>query len=145
MEDNRMLYKMRTLEKLVFRKFLISEKIEECKPIPPTQFQIMEYIFKHDKTDIYQKDLENILKLRRATVSGVLQTMERNELIERITDSKDTRTKKIILKKIAKDIYIQTEKKMREIENIIIKDISQEELNNFSRILEKMKQNIEQY
>ena len=63
----------------------------------PTQMQIIEYILNHTSEDIYQRDLEDILNLRRATVSGVLHTMEKNNLIRRVTDNEDTRSKKILV------------------------------------------------
>lgn len=142
MKDNRMLYQIKTLEKMIVRKFFINKEIEECHPIAPTQIQIMEYMIKHNN-EVYQKDLEDILKLRRATVSGVLQTMEKNGLIKRVTDLEDTRTKKIILQDTAKEMFNKKKKKMQEVEKILIKDISKEELNVFSKVLEKMKKNIE--
>lgn len=77
------------------------------KTMTPTQMQIIEYILEHDGSCVYQKDLENVLKLRRATVSGVLQTMEKNDFIERVIDKNDTRVKKIILnKKTSKIFYV---------------------------------------
>ena len=38
---------------------------------------IIEYILDTDNKEVNQNELENVLKLRRATVSGVLQTMEK--------------------------------------------------------------------
>ena len=97
MKEERMLYQIKSLEKLIFRA-LIKEKddIEELSPTP-TQMQILEYILEHKNGEIFQKDLEDILNLRRATVSGVLQTMERNNLIKRVSYLNDARIKKIIL------------------------------------------------
>lgn len=145
MEDNRMLYQIKTLEKIVFRKFIENKETERCPIVPPTQFQIIEYMINNNMKEVHQRDLENILKLRRATVSGVLQTMEKNGLIKRVTDLEDTRTKKIILQDTAKEMFNKKKKKMQKVEKILIKDISKEELNVFSKVLEKMKNNIEEY
>ena len=105
--------------------------------------QIIAYILKHKNEDIYQRDLENVLKLRRATVSGVLKTMEKNGFIIRITDKEDTRIKKIILNKNAEEIFEKSEKKLDELEKIVIKDISKTDLKIFSNVIDKMKENIE--
>ena len=78
--------------------------------------QILEYMFKHQDQEIYQKDLEKVLNLRRATVSGVLKTMEKNNLIERIIDSNDTRTKKIVLSNNAQKVFESSKEKIESLE-----------------------------
>lgn len=143
MKNNSVLFQIKTLEKLIARKFLICNEIKDYHPIAPTQFQIIDYMMKNNIDEVYQKDLENILKLRRATVSGVLQTMERNGLISRQVDSEDTRTKKIILQISAKEMFNKKKKKIKKIEQVITKDISKEDLEVFSKVLNKMKNNIE--
>lgn len=145
MSDKRVLYQIKTLEKMILRNFLSEERVlgkESKQRLTPTQMQILEYILEHSKQDIYQKDLERILNLRRATVSGVLQTMEKNMLIERVTNSEDTRAKKIILHEKAKEIFAKNFKKIEEIENIITNNISKKDLNTFFEVIEAMKENI---
>lgn len=138
MKDEKIIYQIKMLEKLIFRYFL-SDIDCDCNQMPtPTQMQIIEYILMNEEKEVHQKDLEEILNLRRATVSGVLQTMEKNNLIERITDSNDARTKKIILNENAKKIFTQSQNKFKEVEEILVKNISKEELNNFSQVLNKM-------
>ena len=89
------MYQIKTLDKMIFRKICSREDMLRAKDalinktMTPTQMQIIEYILEHDGSCVYQKDLENVLKLRRATVSGVLQTMEKNDFIERVIDNKD--------------------------------------------------------
>ncbi|MBO5349796.1 MAG: winged helix-turn-helix transcriptional regulator [Clostridia bacterium] len=145
MKNNKILFKIKTLEKMIIRT-LFNDKCmfeQKTKSIPtPTQMQIIEYILEHRDEDVYQKDLEEVLKLRRATVSGVLQTMEKNNLIVRVINSDDSRTKKIILNENAKKTFLENEKKMENLEKIIISDISEEELDIFSNVIEKMKKNI---
>ena len=151
MKSHETLYKIRSLEKMIIRLFIDEKEFipEQCnlknqKIFPtPTQMQIIAYILKHKNEDIYQRDLENVLKLRRATVSGVLKTMEKNGFIIRITDKEDTRIKKIILNKNAEEIFEKSEKKLDELEKIVIKDISKTDLKIFSNVIDKMKENIE--
>ena len=105
--------------------------------------KIIEYILEHEGEEIYQKDLEKIFDIRRATVSGVLQTMEKNNLIQRITDTNDTRTKKIILNEKAKQILQKSKEKMNELSKNITEGISPKELENFINTIKKMKENLE--
>lgn len=145
MEKDRLLFKVKTLEKMIFRTFIhddVCELEEKGNILTPTQMQIMEYILFKSKGDVYQRDLENVLSLRRATVSGVLQTMEKNGLVERIAVNSDARIKKIILNPKAQKLFQERKKEMERIENIIIQEISKEELEVFSNVLDKMKNNI---
>ena len=130
MKKCNVLYQVKILERLVARKFLKDEKIEIediPKKIPsPAQIEMIDYILEHREEEIYQKDLEKIFNLRRSTISGILQTMEKNGLIERITDANDTRTEKIVLNQKAKKIFNMNQKKIEEITEVVTKDISDE-------------------
>lgn len=74
MKSHETLYKIRSLEKMIIRLFIDEKEFipEQCnlkkqKIFPtPTQMQIIAYILKHKNEDIYQRDLENVLKLRRS-------------------------------------------------------------------------------
>lgn len=146
MKEKNVLFQIKDLEKLILRNLRLDIEIEEDlnTNVPtPTQMQIVGYILDNMDREIYQKDLENVLNLRRATVSGVLQSMEKKGFIERIIDERDTRTKKIILQKKAKEMFEKNKKQLDELEKVAIKDISQEDLNVFSKVIAKMMNNIE--
>lgn len=147
MENYRVLYDIKSLESLILRTFICDMTVQKEKRefFPtPTQVQIIEYIV-NAKTDVYQKDLENILNLRRATVSGVLQTMEKNNLIKRISSNIDARAKKILLNDKAKELFLERKNKLEEIEMVVTKDISVSDLEIFSNVLKNMKNNINDY
>lgn len=149
--ERQVLYQIKTLDKMILRTILCNNDINECsmqkidnKKMPtPTQMHIIAYILKSPQKEVRQKDLEEILNLRRATVSGVLHTMETNGLIIRVTDEKDSRTKKIRLNDKAKDLFIKNKKNIEELEKIIIKDIPENDLDIFFEVIEKMKENIQ--
>lgn len=149
--DKKVLYQIKNLDKMIFRCIFNGSNIEndscikKMKMPTQTQMQIIAYIIKHQNEEVYQKDLEEVLNLRRATVSGVLHTMEKNNLIKRITDVKDTRAKKIILDSKAEYIFEQNQKKIERLEEIIIKDISKKDVETFMEVIQKMKDNINQY
>ena len=149
MKKNNLLYQIKSLEKMIVRNLLGDKKLEKREEqanvmqLPtPTQMQIIEYILNHTSEDIYQRDLEDILNLRRATVSGVLHTMEKNNLIRRVTDNEDTRSKKILLNNKAKEIFLQNQKKMDKTEQTITQNIPKEDLEVFSRVIQMMKNNM---
>ena len=143
MSDNKILYKIRSLEKMVLRKCIFLD--DDCfskNAQAITQVQIIEYLLEHKNEDVYQCDLESVLNLKRATVSGVLKTMEKNNLIKRVVSSKDTRSKRLILNselenKLAKNVY-----KVKSLESAITDGISSHDMNIFYSTLNKMIDNI---
>ena len=141
MQDYKVLYKIKTLEKLIVRNIMNEEEICSMKTPTPTQVQIMEYILEHQNEEVYQKDLEDILNLRRATVSGVLQTMEKHGLLDRQIAKNDARVKKIILSKKAEQLFLEKKKQFEKIEKALVQDISEQELRTFSNVLNKMMMN----
>ena len=138
MHDYKVLYEIKTLEKLIVRNIMNEEEICSMKTPTPTQVQIMEYILEHQNEEVYQKDLEDILNLRRATVSGVLQTMEKHGLLDRQIAKNDARVKKIILSKKAEQLFLEKKKQFEKIEKALVQDISEKELRTFSNVLNKM-------
>lgn len=146
MENYNVLYKIKSLEKNIIRYIMNNKNInipENMFP-SPTQFQIIEYMLNNNKKEINQKELENVLNIRRATISGVLQSMEKNGLIERITNENDTRSKKIKLNEKTIELYEKKKNKMQEIESTIIKNISPKDLDTFMKVLNIMKENIKE-
>ena len=75
-------------------------------------------------------------------MSGVLQTMEKNGLLERVINTDDARVKKIILNEKARLIFIKSKSKLEEIEDIITRDIPRDELQIFSKVLDTMQDNL---
>lgn len=100
------------------------------------------FYFNRDK-DIFQKDFEEKFQIRRSTASNILKLMEENGYIKRVSVEHDARLKKIILTEkavnvhniIAEDIA-RREKQMRE-------GISDEELEVFFSVTERLKKNLE--
>lgn len=144
MED-KLLYNLHLLNKLIAREFICNNKDLFCGDPSATQMIIMNYILNHQNEDIYQKDLEEALHLRRATVSGVLQTMEKHELIERALCDNDVRCKKIILKEKAKKMFDVKKMEFFKLEEVIKKGLSDEEIEIFCHIIESMQNNINEY
>lgn len=138
------LYEIKALEKEIIRTFINNKDVtipENVFP-SPTQFQIIECIIDNENQEINQKDLEKRLNLSRATISGVLQTMEKKNLIKRVTNKEDVRTKKIILNEKTKEVFEEKHKKIEHTEKKLIKNISKEDLETFLKVLNIMKENI---
>ena len=147
LKEESILYKLKAIDKLVVRnltsKFDILNFNTKLENMPSrSQLEIVHYILEHINEEVYQKDLERALNLRRATISGILGTMEKNGFIERTIDDKDTRVKKITLSNKALDRYYKGKEYIEHIENTVLKGISDEELKVFNNVLEKMTLNL---
>lgn len=100
--------------------------------------------FYHNRNkDIFQKDFEQEFNIRRSTASNILALMEKNGLITRESVSYDARLKKIVLTQKAIEIHNIVEKAFENLEDIIQKDISAEELEVFYTVLDKINSNLE--
>ena len=143
--ENIVLFKIKELDKKIVRTMLKENSDINISPLTSTQIQILKYMIEHQNEDVYQKDLENVLNLRRATVSGVLQTMEKNNLIKREIYENDVRVKKIILNEKTKSIFLKNKQKIDEIEKNITKNISKKDLNDFIKVIDKLITNLNEY
>ena len=141
MESN-ILFEIKRIEHLAMQNLMKGKDLG--KHPSPTQMRIMQYMMEHKNTDIYQKDLENHLNMSRATISNVLDTMEKNDIIERIYDEVDTRTKKVKITKKIFDLFDETKKEIKTIENKMINNISNEEMEIFKKVLNQMENNLKE-
>lgn len=147
MIDKNILFQIKDLEKIILRK-LMSDETEKDemsdlskRPIP-TQMQILGYIIDNENSEVYQRDLEEKVDLRRSTISDVLRRMEKNGLITRKIDSDDMRSKKILLTDSAKKLFMETNNRMNDLEKIAVKNITEEELKIFNNVINKMIKNM---
>lgn len=113
-------------------------------PPSPIQMKILHYLIINQEKDIYQRDLEKLLNLRRSTISGILKTMEKHDIITRNDSKIDARSKKIELSSSSKQFYKQSKKVFKEVNDILIKNISEDELETFINVIHKMKSNIKE-
>ena len=106
------------------------------------QIAILCYIDRNKNKEIYQKDIENFLKIRRSTTTEILNTMERKYLITRTENIKDKR-KKIITISITGQQYVETLGKITtEINNNLLNGITFKEQESLKKTLEQIRKNI---
>lgn len=143
MEDKNIFNSIKELEKGIVRKIMSETSHDEMFSKPSiAQMQIIKYILKHEEETIYQRDLEEVFNLRRATISGILKTMEKNNVIIRVCDPNDARGKIVILSDDAKKFFKEKETLFKKLETVLKKDISKEELETFYKVILKMRDNI---
>ena len=82
--------------------------------------------------------------IRRSTITELLKGMEQKNLIVRIAVAKDARLKQIVLTPQAVALHEAIEQAMRNMEQMVLQDLTQQEIQEFYRILGKVKQNLMQ-
>lgn len=116
--------------------------VKELKIPNYTQVQILKYLIVHEGEEVYQKDFENFLNIRKSTISGILDTMEKNKIIKRASSKTDGRGKIIILSKAAKNLHEEIIEKFDAIERELIEGIAQSDLDVFFKVIDQMRQNL---
>ncbi len=111
--------------------------------ITSTHGRALGFFYNNRHRDIFQRDFEQEFNIRRSTASNILSLMEKNGLIERVSVSYDKRLKKIILTEKAVKIQDKSKAVFSNLEELIEKDISEEELQLFFAVLEKINNNLE--
>lgn len=141
MEKKRAIYQIKDLNHSIVRYCCEIGASKENMPTP-AQMQILHYISSQKGKKVYQRDLAVALSLRRATLSEILKTMERNKLISRVPDKKDTRIKEIIISEKAKEKFNIVKSTLNQAEKTVTKNIDPKDLNTFFLVISKMEENL---
>lgn len=114
--------------------------------ISSIQGRVILYIFKNSKNkDIFQKDIEDEFELRGASVSSLIQNMEKNDLITRESVKMDQRLKKIVLTDKAIKIHLSIRKIIDAIEADVFQVLDSQERADLISYLEKVLVYIEKF
>lgn len=88
--------------------------------------------------DLYQKDIEEELKIRRSSVTSMLQNLEKAKMIQRVSVDKDARLKKIVLTDLGKETTQNTYHKIISFEEELRSLFNEDEYNQFNDYLNKL-------
>lgn len=94
------------------------------------------------KGDVFQKDIEERFDIRRSSVTSVLNLMETNGIIRRISSTTDRRLKKIVLQEKGIQLSDCVNRSIEEMEKELIEGVTQEELTAFFLLAEKLSKNL---
>lgn len=120
------------------------EKNTKIKDISPGQVRILNYIIVNSDKNIIQRDIEEEFNIRRSSATELIQKLEKKELLYRVEDENDKRIK--ILKVTEKGIELESNiyKYICICEQKISQGLTEDEINFFFSITEKMKRNLEE-
>ena len=107
------------------------------------QARILGFLYREsNKRSIFQKDIEEELDTRRSSVTSVLQLMEKNGYIDRVSVCEDARLKKIILTDRGTEIQEKVYDYILGFEKSLRDELSDEELDILSKLIDRLTRKI---
>lgn len=116
----------------------------DLKELTSKQLHILKYIMQKIDTNssISQKDIEKHFNLRKSTVTGIIKNMEKHGFIEKKVNPNDNRINNLLLTEKSIKIKATILEEIKNIETILIKNITEKEIDEFTKIIKKMINNI---
>lgn len=111
-----------------------------------SQMDVLIFLKINEKKNIEtnQKDIEKALSLKNPTVTGILDRLEDKGYIKRNVSSKDKRLKQITLTSASNEILLKSRNHAKIIEEKILSPLSDEEIDELLKLLDKIKINIKE-
>ena len=126
-----------------------TQSVENSQTVPSTskQLKLGKYLVEEREyigLDTFPKDIEKEFSINRSTTSEMLKLMCKNGMITREEVDYDARLKKIVLTEASRQHNRNIEDKMRKMHQQLIKDLSDDEINAFIKISDKLINNIKE-
>ena len=107
-----------------------------------SQLAAIAFLYFRSDQDTFQKDIEVCFKLRRSTVSSLLNALEKKGLIRRVSVPQDARLKKLVLTDDAIEIGSGVHASFADMNHLVFQGLSLEDLDTLDRILSKVQHNL---
>ena len=135
-------YEVRTLDNIIGRLVrAYQSRVDEKAGITRMQGWIIGYLYQHSGQDIFQRDLETEFQMARSTASGILQVMEKKQLITRESIPRDARLKRLVLTDKGMEFQMEIMENFDRIQKVLKSDIPQEKLECFLEVLDMIREN----
>ncbi len=144
--EKMMIGEIKALNNLI-KRMMVSHhlKCKAPKDITGQQMNVIMFL-KHSYSEgkeVFQRDVECNLNIRSSTATGILKTLEKNGYIERVSVPSDARLKKLVLTEKSYAMFEQIDPFIKAINTKITEGLTEEEIEQFFCITEKLKQNID--
>jgi len=140
------------VEKTIVREtFILSNKLKRLLEkryskygLFSGQARILMYLYRKKDERIYQKDIEQAYQIRGGTVSGLLDNLESNGYINRVSSEIDKRKKLIVLTDKGKEISFKSINMVNSFEEEVLKLLTKNEIDAFYSINKKLNKYIDE-
>ena len=134
---------LRRVNNLIFRKIGQFSRTNGVEAVTPMHGWIMEYLYRHSETPVFQRDIEREFSITRSTVTNILQLMERKGYIERQSVPQDARLKKLVLTEEGARIHEKTLHSLHQTDEFVESLLTPEENAEFLRLLNKLREGLQ--
>lgn len=135
-------YRIRLIHNQVRRR-MEAKKQENEGNLTGMQHWTLHYLKEHEAEEIYQRDLEEVFSVSRATASNMLQVMEREGLIVRVPVEHDARLKKLVLTERAQHMVERARQDVADLEREMTRGMDEKEVQALTASLDKILLNLE--
>lgn len=132
------------LDNILYRNMLAIGKRYDYDQLTVMNGWILRYLSMNEGKEVFQKDIENEFGITRSTVTGIIKLMEQKGFITRISVPKDARLKQLVLTDMGRKYEEQMGSQMRQNNLQLQKNITEEEMETFLRVIDKIKQNVKE-
>ena len=107
-----------------------------------SQSRILGHIHREESkgNSVYQRDIEEVFRIKRSSVTSVLQLLEKKGLILRESVPEDARIKKLTLTDAAREIHVHVDESLVRMEQEIRSLFTEEEFQNFLEYMNRIDQ-----
>lgn len=141
MKEKSISLEIKKIDSLIVRS-IIQDTRKSKYNLTPAQIFIIKYLSKNKRKTMYQKDIEKKIGLRKSTISGIIKTMQKNNIIMSIDSKSDLRSKEIVLTKDGLKLERLMRKKEKDFEKLLEKDIDKKDLEIFYKVTMQIQNNL---
>ena len=132
---------VKMISNMIYRRLMAGQKTEEDQ-ITASNGWILGYLAHNEGREVYQRELEEKFRIRRATVSKTLGLMEQKGLIERVPVAHDARLKRLLLTDKGRRYNEEMIAEFDRVESEITAGIPPEKLAEFFEVCDMLKDNL---
>ena len=110
--------------------------------ITPEQYLVLDILW--EKQSLSQQNIANIIQKDKNSVTKIIDSLEKKNLVRRVVDSKDRRINKIELTDEAVALEKITTEVAINFMNDVIKGIDNKDLDNYVKVMRQLKNNLEE-
>ena len=135
-------YEIREIQQMIHQKMAQFRHENDCE-LTFVQTRTIGYLIANQDHDVFQRDLEKELRIRRSTASEILNVLERDGYLYRASAQQDARLKKLVLTEKALQLNQKMTENIDRMEALLSQSISQQDQEHFFSVLDQIKKNLE--
>ena len=143
MQERQIGFEIRTLDVMITKRLDAWHPSQEgLEELNKMQAWIIGYLYDHSDEAIFQKDVEAKFHIARSTATGILQVMEKKDLLVRLPYPGDARLKKLEVTEKGRKFHIAIIQNFERLQTTLKKGIPEEKLQTFFEVLDLIKENV---